>query len=748
MKKLINLFYILTILVFTFPTKSLSEVVNKVKIVGNERISLESVIVFGDINIGDNFESSDLNLLIKKLYETNFFSNIEVEIENGQMIITVDENPIVNTITFDGEKANKYIDKLTDLFSLKEKGSFVRNKIKSDINIMKGFYRQLGFYFARIDLKVEQLENNRVNLIYIIDRGDKAKIAKINFLGDKKIRDKRLRSIITSQESKFWKVFARNVYLNQGRIELDMRLLKNYYKNRGYYEVDVTSSNVEYSDGLGFVLTYTINAGTRYKFTKISLDIDKALDQSAFLSLGDDLNDVVGDYYSSEKITKILNKVDKLSELKELQFINHGITETLEKDGITVVVRIYEGEKFTIERINIVGNNVTNDDVIRSEMLVDEGDPYSALLINKSINELKSRGIFGKVEHKVAEGSSPSLKVLEISVEETATGEISAGAGIGTNGSSLMFSVSENNWLGKGLLLNSQVNFSKEKVVGSLLLNQPNYNYTGNAVFAQFDISSADYAKTSGFESSKTGIKAGTEFEQWNDIYLAPGISFAYEDIEVQSTASSSIKEMDGSFTNLDFDYRITFDSRNQSYQPTSGHFTRFLQTLPILQDKSSISNGFDTIHYKGLSEDVIASVKLYARSIHGVGDDDVRLTSRLHIPQSKLRGFESRRIGPKDGADYVGGNYVTALSFESQFPNLLPEDYKTDLSAFIDTGNVWSVDYNSALDDSSSIRSSVGVSANVFTTIGPLSFTLAQAISKASTDVTETFNFRLGTSF
>ena len=747
MKKFINLLYILIIFVFIISTKSFAEDVNKVKVVGNERISLESILVFGDITIGNNFETSDVNLLLKKLYETNFFSNIKIAIENGQMTITVTENPIVNTIVFDGEKAKKYTERLKDLFLLKEKSSYISNNVKSDINLTKGFYRQLGFYFAKINVKVEKLENNRVNLIYIVDKGEKAKIGKISFLGDKKLRDKRLRSIITSQESKFWKVFSQNVYLNEGRIELDKRLLKNYYKNRGYYEVDITSSNVEYNEGLGFILTYTINAGKRYKFTKISLDIDKALDQAAFLGLESNFNEVVGEYYSSEKLTKILNKIDKLSELKELQFINHGITETLEKDGISVLVRIFEGEKFTIERINIVGNSVTNDDVIRSELLVDEGEAYSELLVNKSINELKSRGIFGKVEQKVIEGSSPSLKILEIAVEESATGEISAGAGIGTNGSSIMFALSENNWLGKGVLLNSTVSLAKEKVEGSLLLNNPNYNYTGNAVYAQFDLSSADYGDTSGYESSKSGIRTGTQYEQWNDIFIAPGIAFVHEDIEVKSTASSSIKKMAGTFTNLDFEYSLSFDNRNQSFQPTSGRYTRFIQTLPILQDKSSLLNGFDSVHYKALSEDVIGTMKFYARTIHGVGGD-VRLTSRLHIPQSKLRGFESRRIGPKDGTDYVGGNYITALSLESQFPNLLPEDYKTDLSVFLDTGNVWGVDYNSSVDNSSLIRVSAGVSANVFTTIGPLSFTLAQAISKASSDVTETFNFRLGTSF
>ena len=401
-----------------------------------------------------------------------------------------------------------------------------------------------------------------------------------------------------------------------------------------------------------------------------------------------------------------------------------------------------------IERINIVGNNVTNDSVIRSEMLVDEGDPYSVLLINKSINKLRARGIFGNVNHKISEGSSPDLKVLEVSIEEKATGEISAGAGVGTEGTSFMFSVQENNWLGRVIRLNSALNVSEQEVSGNISINNPNYKFSGNSVFGALDISSSDYANTSGYESSKTGISFGTSFEQYEDIYLSPSLSASYEDIEVGSDASTAIQRMDGSFTNADFFYGITVDKRDQAFQTTSGYVTKFVQSIPIVLDSSSLLNGFDVQTYHDLSEDLIGTVKFYARSILGMNDEDVRLTSRLHIPSKRIRGFQSRRIGPKDGEDFVGGNYATALSFEGKLPNLLPEDSKTDISVFLDTANLWAVDYSDTINDSSTLRSSIGVSANVFTTIGPLTFTLAQDLSKANTDKTETFNFRIGTSF
>ncbi len=724
-----------------------SEVVEKVEVKGNDRISYETILIFGDIEIGKDYESQDINLLIKKLYDTTFFSNISVVLENGVLKLSLKENPIINKITFNGEKAKKYKELLSDMLTLREKTSFLKSYIQSDIDLIRNFYRTLGFYFIKIEVDVEELDRNRVNLIYNLEKGEKAKISKIYFLGDKKVRDKKLRGIITSEESKFWKFISRNVYLNEQRINLDKRLLVNYYKNKGYYEVKISSSNVEYTEGEGFVLTYSIDAGKRYRFKKMYTQISKELDEEAFSSLEKEFDKVIGEYYSRKKLTKILEKIDALTAQKELQFINHSVTETLVDNGVDVQINIYEGKKFTIERINITGNSVTNDSVIRGELVVDEGDPYSALLVNKSINKLKARGIFGEVNKEIKEGSSPDMKILEIGVTEKATGEISAGAGVGTDGTSFMVAVSENNWLGRGIKLDSALNISEETVKGSLAVTNPNFNYSGNAVSASLDVSSTDLTTSSGYESSKTGFSLGTEFEQYQNIYFSPSISASFEDIEAKSTASKQIKNMEGSFSNIDFYYGITADKRNQVFQPTAGYRTKFLQSLPLYQDSSSLLNGINLSAYHGFSEDVVGSAKLYMRSIHGV-DEDVRLSSRLFVPQKRLRGFNTRRTGPKDGEDWIGGNYITTLGFEAQLPNLLPESSKTDIGVFIDTANIWGVDYNDAIDDTNQFRSSIGVSADIFTPIGPLSFTLAQALSQSKNDQTESFNFRLGTSF
>ena len=747
MPSLKKIFVIVFAYFIFFNVNSYSEVVNKVEVNGNIRISQETIMVFGDISIGKDYQGADVNLLIKKLYDSNFFSDISVELKNNKLTIFVKENPLIESINIEGEKAEKHKNKIKELLLLREKSSFIENNIKHDINQVKTFYRNLGFYFVKIDTSIEKLEKNKVKINFSVDKGEKAKISKIYFLGDKKIRDKKLRDVITSDESRFWKFLSRNVYLNKSRIELDKRLLKNFYRNKGYYEANISSSNVEYLEGEGFVLTYSINAGDRYRFKKIFANVSEALDKNAFLSLESEFNKLVGKYYSQQKLNNLLEEIDKLTERKELQFINHSVLETLEDKGVEVKINIFEGKKVIIERINIVGNSVTNDSVIRGEMIVDEGDPFSALLVNKSINEIKARRIFGAVNYKMLPGSSDDLKVLEINVEEQATGEIMAGAGVGTDGTSFQFAVSENNWLGRGVKLESSLNLSAEQISGNILINNPNYKFTDKMLKAGFDVSSTDRSASSGFESSKTGFVIGTGFEQYEDLFFTPEITLAFEEIEVDESASTSIKNMEGDFFNMDFMYGLTLDKRDQSWKPTEGYRSTFRQSLPIIQDSSAIENALHITAYHDFSDDVIGSLKFHASTINGL-DDDVRLTKRLYIPRNNLRGFNTRKVGPKDGDDWIGGNYMAGVSAEAQLPNLLPESYRTDISIFLDTGNVWEVDYSDSVDDTNKIRSAFGIGANVFTTIGPLSFVLAQEITSSSTDETEKFNFRLGTSF
>ncbi len=736
---------IIFIILFLFGTANAAEITN-FQVKGNERVSEQTIKVYGDIIIPKNYSSNDINLIIKNLYETGFFENINVKIQNKTLVVEVKEYKIINEIIITGEKTKKYKEAMLELMSSKKNGPYTKNKINNDVDIIKRLYSSIGFNFSEVIVREEDLGLNRVNIYFNLARGERSKIKKISFLGDKKIRDRRLRDIIVSEEYKFWKFITKNVYLAKQNIELDKRLLKNYYKSVGYYDVQVLSNNIELV-GSDIEINFTINAGKRYKFTKFETEVSPTFDKNIFSEIKKDYKKYIGEYYSPFKVKKLLDSLDLIIASNNLQFVEHSVSETIEGEGIQIKLNITEGKKETVERINIKGNSVTNENVIRSELLVDEGDPFNNLKLDQSISKLRARNIFGLVESTVVEGSEKDLKVIDIVVEEKPTGEISAGAGVGTEGASFAFNVTENNFLGNGVKFITSFNISEESLKGQIAINQPNFNYTGNAL--NLRISSLTNDKPdSGYENSAITLGAGTKFEQYKDIYIAPNLNLTSDKLTVQSTASENLKKQAGTFTDLSLSYQISSDKRDRAFMPTSGTYSSFSQEIPVYADSPFIRNSFTTNIYKTLTEDIIGSTKLYVSAIHGLDNKDVRLSKRQNLSTTRLRGFQSGKIGPKDGTDYVGGNYLAALSFESNFPNLLPESSKIDVGAFLDLGNVWHVDYSDEIDDSNKIRSSVGINTSWLSPVGPMSFIFAQNISKASTDVTEGFNFRLGTTF
>ena len=741
MKKLIFIF-----LLFIY-SNAFSEMVNNLEVVGNKRISSETIKVYGEIDLKKNYTEEDVNEVLKNLYSTNFFENVEVNINNNIIKIIVKEYPLIYSIKINGEKTNKIKDAILERLTSKEKESFIKNNLAKDINTIKNIYKTMGFNFTEVDAKTEDLSENRLNLVFYLDKGEKTKISKINFIGDKKIKDRRLRDIIVSQEDKFWKFITKNTNLNNNNVELDKRLLKNYYKSLGYYDVQVISSNAEINENNETVLTFNINAGTRYKIKKISTNVDKVIDKKIFIPLNKEFTKYAGKYYSPFSVKKLLDQVDLLIANNDLQFIEHSVNEIIDPDGIEIKINIYEGSKVLVERINVKGNTITNEAVVRGELLLDEGDPFSSLKLDQSIAKIKARDIFGTVTKTINQGSSNNTKIIDIEVEEKPTGEISAGAGVGTNGGSLAFSISENNWLGRGLKVETFAEIDEETFKGALQVRDPNYGFKGNEL--KYHVSSTSNDKPdSGYKNRILSTGIGTKFEQYKDIYLSPGISLNHDDLEVQSTASKQLKKQAGTFTDLAFDYAIQKDNRDRKFMPTDGSIVQFGQLMPVYADSLYIRNTFAYNAYNTFSPDLIGAFKFYATSVNSIDSDDVRLSKRIYLPSKRLRGFEAGKFGPKDSGDYVGGNYATTLSFETNLPNLLPESTRTDIGLFLDIGNLWGVDYDSSIDDSNVIRSSVGVNTNWLSPIGPMSFVLSQNLSKASTDLTESFNFRLGTTF
>ena len=724
-----------------------SEIVKEVNLEGNSRISLETVKVYGEIKLNEDYSGFDLNEILKKLYSTNFFENIEIDLSNNVLNITVKEYSIINAVDLVGEKSKKITKSILERLQLKEKESFIASKLSEDIKLIKKSYASIGFNFTTVDAKVERFNDKRINLRYFVNKGKKTNIAKISFIGDKKIKEKRLRDLIISEEDAFWKFLSKNTHLNYNNIETDKRLLINYYKSLGYYDVQVLSNSAEISEDNFTNLTYSINAGNRYRVNKISTNVNNVIDKKLFLPLQDSFSKVVGKYYSPFTVKKLLDELDLLISNNDLQFIEHSVSEIIENESIEIKINIYEGSKKLVEKINIKGNTVTDESVIRSELLLDEGDPFSILKLEQSIAKIKSRNIFGEVKNIVIDGENKEQKIIEISVEEKPTGEISAGAGIGTNGASFAFTVQENNWMGKGLNVSTSLDIGKETFTGGLAVTDPNYNYSGNAV-SYFANNKVVDKENSGFKNNIVSAGIGTQFEQYRNIYLSPTLAFSHDRLEVNSSASSALKKQEGTFSDLTLNYGILLDQRDRVYAPTDGYLSKFTQGIPIYSDSPYLQNSYQFSKYKSFSPDYLGRFKFYTTAVNGLSNHDVRLNNRVFLSSDKLRGFKSGKVGPKDGNDFIGGNYAMASNFELSLPNLLPESTKTDVGLFLDIGNLWKVDYDNSLDDSNKIRSSTGVTTSFLSPVGPMSFVFSKNISKAATDSVETFNFRLGTTF
>ena len=683
------------------------------------------------------------------MFSTNFFEDIKINLKNNILFVEVKEYPVINQIIIFGETSKRIRDQLKEIISIKENKAFIQSNVLRDVALIKKLYSSVGYNNSKVEIKTKNIDKNNLDLLIEINKGQESRIKSITFIGDKKIRDGRLRNIIASEEDKFWKIISNNSKFSEDLINLDVRLLRNYYKSIGYYDVEINSNSATVNNDGKVDLTYTINAGKKFKITKISLNVDPVFDKDKFFSLNKNFKKYIGTFYSPFSIKDLLEDLDELIENQNLQFTSHNVEEIVndEISGIEIKFNIFESEKTNIEKINIVGNNVTNEDVIRGELLLDEGDPFSQLGLDKSIAKIKSRNIFNSVKSKVENGSTESLKIIEIEVEEKPTGEISAGAGVGTNGGTFAINVSENNWLGQGKKLNFEIEVDEESLSGQINYSNPNYDFLGNSINYFLESTSND-KPNQGYENTTISSGIRTTFEQYKNLFATLGLAATFDDLRTQSNASSTLKKQAGEYSELTGTYGFKYDKRNRSFMPTSGSIVGFEQSLPIYADKRSVSNSLSFSNYHSVTDDIIGVGKLFVTAINGIGDDEVRLSNRKYLSTNKLRGFEKGKVGPVDGTDHVGGNYAAAVSLEANLPNLLPESSRTEVGLFVDFGNVWGVDYDDTLDESNKIRSSAGLAASWLSPIGPLTFVLSNNLSKASTDKTQSFSFNLGTTF
>jgi outer membrane protein insertion porin family len=724
-----------------------AETINKIIVEGNDRVSPETVIMFSGVSVKDNLSENNLNQVLKRLYGSNFFELVSVKIENNILRIKVKEYPIIQNVIYEGIESDEMLEKVKKEVNLKSRSSFNEILLIKDKESIAGTLKNLGYYFAEIDTSVEKLSDNKVNLVFNISIGKKAKIKKISFIGNKIYKDKKLKSIILSEEYKSWKFLSGKKFLNEAMIEYDKRLLKNFYLNKGYFNVVINSSFAKMINDQEFELVFNIEANPKLYFGKLKLNLPTDFSQSNYENLDKYFNELENKPYSLYNVENILEKIENITVNEQYESITATVEETIIDNKINISFNIKETEKMFIERINIYGNNITKESVIRNQIEIDEGDPFNSILYTKSLNNIKSLNFFESVDGEVIEGNQFNSKIINISLVEKATGEIFAGVGTGTSGSNVSFGIKENNYLGSGVLVDSNLSLSENSIKGKLFISNPNYKNTDKSFDLSLESSVDDRLSTSGYKSNVTGFSVGTKFEYLDDLRFGLSSKNLIEKITVDSKASEKQKKQAGNYFDNFLGMDFLYDKRNQRFQTTSGFFSNYSVDIPVLSDTNTLMNTYNYKIFKELYDENVSTISILLKSSNSITGDNVKLSERLYIPAKKLRGFEAGKVGPKDGSDYVGGNYISTINATSTIPRILENVQNIDVVMFADIGNIWGVDYNSSLDVDE-IRSSVGVGLDWLTAVGPLTFSLAHPITQAESDVTEMFRFNIGTSF
>ena len=720
-----------------------------IKISGNVAISKETILNLIETD-KEILKSDDLNSMQKKLFETNFFSKVDIKIEGNQVSIYLIENPIIEYVLITGlEERQDYLVNIEKKISLKANGIFSESLLNKDIKSINEFLSSAGYSQSNVEYKINKITNNKVNVFLDIKLNQQFHVREIFFLGDKVSSSSTLKSVISTTQKSWLSLFNTTAIPSVNRINYDISSLKSFYLSRGYYDVQVVNGSIDYIDQNLVNIVFVVNAGGKFFFQKPSV-INSALSPKDRDLLF--VNNEIKELYSKSYDPAILNKV-----LKNINtyFLDRNITANAEyrlkkesPNELSIVFEISEiTEKKFINNIYVKGNDITEEKVVRNSLLFAEGDLYSVSNVNKSLDTLKSLEIFKNINITNEDIKNSKNINITVSLEEMATGEIAAGAGYGSSGGLVSFILKERNLFGQGIGSNISLNIGTQKVLGSISLSNPDFSGTGNTLRTSLFASQYFY-DNAGYENKVYGGNVSTAYEMFKDITFESGFGADYDSIDSKSASSDLIKSRDGNYKTTKVFYNFYNDKRDRKFNPTSGYTFGFGQGLAtFVSDIPYISNNAFGSFYNGFSEDFIGTIKYKIKSINSINDKDVKLSDRIFLSDNELRGFGYREVGPKLNSEFIGGNYSYSTSFSTTVPNGLPDKWGTTSNLFFDVANVWGTDFD-GIADSDTIRSSVGVGFSWVSPMGPLSFTFTEAISKNSTDALQSFSFKLGSTF
>ena len=761
-KRFINRFLLASVLFTTIIVGLLSHTnsswgdagkITSIEVLGTQRIDPETVISYSNLKVGDQSDPDKLDTALKILFKTGLFADVDFVKVGEKLVINVIENPVINRVAFEGNKRIESKDLELEL-QLKPRLVFTRTKVQQDVQRLLTLYRLSGRFAAQIVPKIIKLEQNRVNLVFEIDEGPLSKIRNISFIGNKDFSDAELSSIIHTKEYAFWRILTSTDTYDPDRLSYDRELLRRFYLNRGYVDFKVLSAVAELTpDQKDFVVTFSIDEGERYKFGKMSLTSNlKGLQEKQLSSY---LITREGDWYTAKAVNETIDSISDQLGVLGFAFVKvRPVSDRRQKERIVNLnYTISKTRRVFLERIDIEGNLRTLDKVVRREFDIVEGDAFNISKLRRAKRRIRNLGFFAKTNVKRVMGKSEESTIIKVQIEEKSTGEISFGVGFSSlDGPLANVGIRERNLLGRGQDLNFNFQGSASRQEFKIGFTEP--YFMERRLSAGFDLFqvTTDRQTDSSFDERKAGGSLKLGYVLGRD--LSQSLKYQLKKTEIRNvdeTASTLIKEQEGTNTVSQISQTTVLDKRDNRYEPKDGYVVSLTNELAGLSgDTQHLRTRIKTGYFVSLFEDKVLA--FIAESGHIIGiDQDVNIGERFFLGGQTVRGFSNSGIGPRDGItnDALGGNTYYAGSIELRFPLGLGEELGINGSLFTDVGSLWSLDRDSSdILDSSGARASAGFGVSWATGLGLMRVDFASALLKEDWDETEFVRFSFGTRF
>jgi outer membrane protein insertion porin family len=705
------------------------------------------------LRTGDTVTSEALDKSLKALFATGLFADVTIRRENPDVVVRIVENPIINRLAFEGNKRTSD-EILRDEVKLRPRVVYTRSRVQTDLQRIMDIYRRSGRFSATVVPKVIQLPRNRVDLVFEINEGELTEIRKIAFVGNKEFDNGDLREVVQTKESAWYRFLSSDDTYDPDRLTFDRELLRRHYLANGYADFRVVSAVAELTlDSKAFFVTFTVEEGVRYKVGKI--EISTALRNLDVEELRDQQSIKAGDWYNANEVENIIGKLTDSAGVLGYAFVD--IRPRVRRDRKTRTIDlafvIQEGPRVFVEAVVISGNIRSLDEIVRREMLLVEGDAFNSSKLRRSRKRISNLGFFERVEIENKAGSARDKTVVDVSLKEQSTGELSFGAGFSSEAGVVGdASIRERNLLGRGQDLVLGVQVGEKKQLIDLSFTEPYFldkNVSaGVDAFRKF----VDLQTESSFDRESLGFALRSGYRITEPLSQSWKYTLRQDKItDIPSDASLAIKEQVGDFITSSIGQTVLYDKRNNRFNPTKGYFLQMENTVAGFGgDSQFIRNGWKGGTYHEIAEKWILNVSGGVGYIVGLGKD-VRIIDRFFLGGDSLRGFEASGVGPRDLTtnDSIGGNWFYKSTLGVTFPLGLPNEFGLRGRMFTDAGSIGSNDSNVAsITDTASLRMSVGTGILWDSPIGPVNIDFTKTLLKEDFDQTEFLKFGFGARF